>query len=721
MDRNKKINEDQKINEDKKMNKEISDGKKPTVRNILLLLCVAVLTEICLFNFRSIQSLFYKEHTLEEYTVDYEGVVIYDGGIISIQDDAAVISIKDIGLDVKNVRLDLEQLDSIDLFYLENGVCFTHIDVLDEGSSEMMHRLITDWPVLPGNLTSQFIWIQTKGDVQRLDVNVHMQAGHLFKINGITLNARKPLDFSVIRFLAVFSVLLLCYGLRRQSGWWKEDCRQITSGKKAVLSLIFFVFYSISFILMISNATVMNDPYIPYKELAASLDAGQVSLLEHSSHDHDHDHDYLENPDDYSAIETAEVEYRYDFAYYEDHYYVYHGILPCLLFYLPIYHLTGLHMPNSLPVFFCCLLFGIGLVCLMRQIIIRYFSKTPFALLVLLTLTGLFGCQLPFFITQPHTYHLTVICAVMLAVWGMYFWLSSLRWEERPASLFRLFIGSLCMALVAAVRPAILIYSLIAIPLFGRIWFTKREDFNKKDKIRMMASFAIPYVVVAVPVMYYNYIRFGSVFEFGYKYNLTNMDAGNISFSLEKMWAAVYGYLIKIPDIRYKFPYLLQPEAWLENNNHTLYSGDTLFGSLILFNIFLLAIVVVFVKRKEFSRKNLFVFSTMLFALGIFMMIMDVEMTGSVNYRHQADFTFAWFMTAWMGILWLQEANVGKASHDIFRRILVAAVFLSVIMNAMLWFVPYYTYAGEPYYYSFSLAKGNTQLYYDIFYGFNFW
>lgn len=706
-----------KMKKDKKRNKEISDRMKTTVRNLLLLLCAAALIEICLFNFRSIQSLFYKEHTLEEYTVEYEGVIIYDGGLISIQDDAAVISIQDIGHEVKNVRLDLEQLDSIDLFYLENGVCFTQIDVLDEGSSEMMHRLITDWPVLPENLTSQFIWMQTKGDVQRLDVNVHMLAGHLFKINGITLNARKPLDFSMIRFLAVFSVFLLCYGLRRQSGWWKEDCRQITSGKKAVLGLIFLVFYGISFILMISNATVMNDPYIPYKELAASLDAGQVSLLEHPTHELEH----MENPYDYFAREEAGFEYKYDFAYYNDHYYVYHGILPCLLFYLPIYHLTGLHMPNSLPVFLCCLLFGIGLVCLMRQIIIRYFPKTPFALLVLLTLTGLFGCQLPFFITQPHTYHLTVICAVMLAVWGMYFWLSSLRWEERPASLFRIFIGSLCMALVASVRPAVLIYSLMAIPLFGRVWFTKREDYSKKDKIRMIASFAIPYVIVAVPVMYYNYIRFGNVFEFGYRYNLTNMDAGNISFSLEKMWAAVYGYLIKLPDIRYKFPYLLQPETWLENNDHTLFNGDTVFGSLILFNIFLIAIVVVFAKRKEFCRKKLFVFSTMLFVLGIFMMIMDVEMTGSVNYRYQADFTFAWFMTAWMGILWLQEANAGKTSHDVFRRILVTVVFLSVIMNAMLWFVPNYIYAGEPYYYSFSLANGNTQLYYEIFYGFNFW
>ncbi len=690
---------------------------KRTLRNLLLLLCVVALVEICVFNFRSIQSLFYEEHSWEEYTVEYSGVKIYDDGIISIQDNYAVIAIQDIDLDVKNIRLDLEPLDSIDLFYLESGLCYAYVDVLDEGNSEFMDRLIADWPVLPENLTSQYIWIQPMGEVQGLNVGVYMPEGHLFRINGITLNAKKPLDFSVVRFLAVWLVCLLCYGLRRESGWWKEDCKKITVVKKTILGVIFFVFYGISFFLMFSNPTVMNDVYNPYQELAWALDARQVSLLEQPPQELVD----MQNPYDFYARYFTGFEYKFDFAYYDGAYYVYHGILPCLLFYLPVYHLTGLNMPNSIPVFFCCLLFGVGLVCLMRQVIIRYFPKTPFAILVLITLAGLFGCQLPFFITQPISYHLTVICAAMLIVWGLYFWLSSLKMGERQDSLCRLFGGSFCMALVAAVRPTLLIYSLLAFPLFGRTWFTRREGHEKKDKIRMMACFAIPYVIVAIPVMYYNKIRFGSVFEFGFQYNLTNMDARNIPFSLEKITAAVYGFLVKLPEVRYSFPYLLQPEAWLENNRHTMFSGDTLFGSLFFFNSFLLAIVVVFVKRKEFCQKKLFMFSVVLLGLGIFLMILDVEMTGCVIYRYQADFTFALFMTAWMGILWLQEAYAGKPFHGIFRRILIVVIFISVIMNAMLWFVPEYMYIYSPYYYSFSLPKGNTQLYYDLYYGFNFW
>lgn len=701
------------------MDKEIENlGKvKMTVRNLLLLLCAALLTEIFLFNFRTIQSLFYEEHSWTEYAVEYFGANLYEDNIVSIQDEEALISIQDIGLDVKNIRLDLEPLDSIDLFYMESGLCYAHIDVLDEGSSEFMYRILAGWPVLPENLTSQYIWIQTMGDVQELNVNVNMPAGHLFKVNDITLNAKKPLDFSMIRFLAVWLILLLCYGLRSRSDWWKEGCLRITLGEKVVLALIFLVFYGISCFLMVSNPTVMNDTYNPYQELAWALDAGQVSLLEQPPQELVS----MDDPYDYYARLVENFDYKFDFAYYDGAYYVYHGILPCLLFYLPVYHLTGLNMPNSLPVFFCCLLFGIGFVFLMRQIIVRYFPKTPFAIFALIVLTGLFGCQLPFFITQPNSYHLTVICAVMLVVWGLYFWLSALRMGERPVLLYRIFAGSFCMALVAAVRPTLLIYSLLGLPLFGQVWFNSREDYEKKEKIKMMISFAIPYVIVAVPVMYYNYIRFDSVFDFGVNYNLTNMNVGLIPFSAEKIIAAIYGFLIKLPEIRFKFPYLLQPEVWLENIRNSVFSGDTLFGSIIFFNSFLLASVIIFAKRKEFCQKSLFAFAVMLLGSGIFLMILDVEMTACVIYRYQADFTFALFITAWMGILWLQEAYAGKAAHEVFRKILITAVFLSVALNAMLWFVPEYTYIYEPNYAAFSLIRGNTKLYYDIYYGFNFW
>ncbi len=565
----KEMIRDKEITKDKGI---FSRGKL-IVRNLLLLLCAAALVEICVFNFRSIQSLFYEEHSWEEYTVEYSGAKIYDGGMIKIKEDAAVISIQDIGIEVKNVRLDLELPDSIDLFYMESGVCYVDIFVCDEGNGNVLYSLVEGWPIQPENLTSQFKWMQTMGKTRRLDIQLELPAGRLLKVNGITLNAKKPLDFSIVRFVMIWLVLLLCYGLRRQSEWWKGDCKQITIGKKAVLGCIFLVFYGISLYLMISNPAVRNDDYNPYQELAWALDAGQASLLEQPPQELVN----MENPYSFWEKYALDLVYKYDFAYYNGNYYVYHGILPCLLFYLPIYHLTGLNMPNSIPVFFCCLLFGIGLVLLARQIIIRYFPKTPFAMLVLLALTGLFSCQLPFFITQADSYILTLISAVALVVWGLYFWISAKRIEESGYSKGRIIAGSFCMALVAAVRPTLLLYSVLAFVIFGRAWLTDKEGYEKKDRITMMALFAAPYVAVAIPVMYYNAIRFGSPFEFGLKYNLTTFDIRHLRFSLDQIYYAVGEYLFHTPDFNYFFPFINTFETYTNRNAHSIIDIEGLF------------------------------------------------------------------------------------------------------------------------------------------------
>lgn len=714
---------------DVKIDKKILDRLKVVIRNLLLLLCAAALTEILLFNFRSIQSLFYKEHSWEEYSVEYSGVKIYDGGIISIEDEAAVISLRDIDMDVKNVRLELELPDAIDLFYMESGVCYVDVAVCDEGSGSVMYGMLEDWPVHPQNLTSQFKWMQPMGKVQSLELAISLPVGHLLKINGITLNARKPLHFSMVRFLAVWFVLLLCYGLRKRSNWWKEDCRQMTVEKKVVLSVIFLAFFAISFSLMSSNPSVTNQTYNPYQELAWALDAGQVELLDAQPHHHEgveepvheqeeaenplHELEHMENPYSFYERYNAGLEYKYDFAYYNGHYYVQQGILPCLLFYLPLYHLTGLNMPNSIPVFFCCLLFGIGLLLLMRQIIIRYFPKTPFAMLVLITLTGLFGCQLPFFTAQPDAYILTVICAVMLVVWGLYFWISAKKTEQTAYSKGRIVAGSLCMAMVAAVKPTFLLYSILGIVIFGRAWFTNKEGLNKKSRMIMIALFAIPYVAVGIPVMYYNAVRFGSLFEFGSRYLLTTVDCGQIHFSIDRIYYAVREYFFRIPDFNYFFPFINTFDTYWDRAAHSAVLFERSFqAGLIPFNTFLLAAAVVVEKRKEFQKKGLYAFCVCLPLIGFLLMMLDVELTGSIAYRYLADFAFALFIAAWAGILWLQEQYDGKDSHRAFRKILVTLVLVSVALNSVFWFT-----TSD----NFPMQSGNTQLYYDIYYGFNFW
>ncbi|MDE6713573.1 MAG: hypothetical protein K2K20_07540 [Lachnospiraceae bacterium] len=703
MDKKQDEKEEKKM--EQKTDKKLSDSAKITLRNLLLLLCTAVLVEICFFNFRSIQSLFYEEHSWTEYDHSIEGANVYDDGLIAITDETASININNLPLDVKNIRLDLETVDSIELYYARNGICNVDYYVTDEGSEQIHYLAHRD--ILHDNITSQYQWLQAFGRIKNVYIDISMPAGHLFRIHDITFNAKKPVDFSIIRFFVIWLVLLLGYGFRRGSVWWQKDCIKFDTCEKMVITAIFLIFFGISWHLMISNQLVAYDSYTPYQELAWALDAGQVSLLEKPSQELM----LMEDPFDAKTREINNIECKFDFVYYEGNYYVYHGILPCILFYLPLYHLTGLNMPNSIPVFICCLFFGMGFCAFMRQIIIRYFPKTSLAIFIMLTLTGLFGCQLPLFITQPDSYILPIICAAALVVWGLYFWISAKKIGQSGYSKGRIMAGSLCMALVAAARPTLLLYSVLAFAIFGRAWLTDKEGYDKKSRITMMILFALPYVAVAIPVMYYNAIRFGSPFEFGQNYNLSSYNVGYVRFSLDRIYYSIREYIFRIPDFYDFFPFIKNLEGFWKVDGHCATYIEGFQAGLIPFNLFLLAGVVIVEKRKELQKRGLYAFCVCLSLTGILLMVLDAVLVGAIIYRYLADFSFALFATAWVGIFWMQEHYVGKDSYRGFQKILLTVVFLSVAMNAIFLFAVT----------KFPMSCGNTQLYYDILYGFNFW
>ena len=52
--------------------------------------------------------------------------------------------------------------------------------------------------------------------------------------------------------------------------------------------------------------------------------------------------------------------YNWDHAYYKGKYYVYFGVVPAILFYLPYYVITGTHLHNHVLIFFLSLFFTAG-------------------------------------------------------------------------------------------------------------------------------------------------------------------------------------------------------------------------------------------------------------------------------------------------------------------------------------------------------------------------
>lgn len=188
---------------------------------------------------------------------------------------------------------------------------------------------------------------------------------------GITANAPRALDFSILRFCAVFLALLAVYGLRPASGLWHRRwlagnvCDRAAA---AVLGLVLAAFVVVIPFWEPSNTglatkdyntafwdgeSTVSFVYQQYGALAHSLLNGRLDL----EADPPAELLALDNPYDAGARDAAQInDIHWDHAFYNGRYYVYFGIVPCLLFQLPFEALTGIQNLAYAP---CMVLLGL--------------------------------------------------------------------------------------------------------------------------------------------------------------------------------------------------------------------------------------------------------------------------------------------------------------------------------------------------------------------------
>src|SRR5699024_1927674 len=112
-----------------------------------------------------------------------------------------------------------------------------------------------------------------------------------------------------------------------------------------------------------------------YGALAHSLLNGRLDLEE----DPPPELAAMENPYDATARDALNIQGgRWDHAYYNGRYYVYFGIVPCLLFQLPFEAITGVQNLSYAP---CMVILGLVflLSCfgIMGQVVRRWFPSAP--------------------------------------------------------------------------------------------------------------------------------------------------------------------------------------------------------------------------------------------------------------------------------------------------------------------------------------------------------
>lgn len=558
---------------------------------------------------------------------------------------------------------------------------------------------------------SEFINLNTTGLVTNLKITIPAEdISYPVLLSDVSINAREPFTFNQTRFILTLGLLALAYILRPKSAVYRIGI--VSNPRKSKAAIITAVALEVvllsSYLFMGSNLVgvatstynsgswdgvsiantykVGGDNAQQYAELAKAMAHGQLYLDEEPPRWlQDMDDPYDKGARDELQKETGE-EYLFDVAYHDGHYYVYFGVVPVLIFYLPFYLLTGANFPTAIGVLIAIIMFVLGCSALLDRFARYHFKRVSLGLYLLLQIPLVICCGILYLLKFPTFYSLPISLGLAFSVWGLYLWMRG-RASERPCGWY--LGGSLCMALVVGCRPQLIVLSLVAFPLFWRKYITKRRILTRRGAVEFGCLVA-PYVVVAAGLMLYNHARFGSFTDFGANYNLTVNDMTKRGWNIGRLAPALFAYFLAPPSVTGVFPFLQAAPF------ETTYLGQTIkeitFGGVLACLPILW--VLPFAKRileLRFKTRSTRTIAGVIIALlfgGVVVALMDAEMAGILQ-RYFADFSFM-FLAAVVLLVFIVNENLrpGTQTQQLLMKVLLVLVSISMLYSALVCFIP---------------------------------
>lgn len=224
-------------------------------------------------------------------------------------------------------------------------------------------------------------------------------------------------------------------------------------------------------------------------------------------------------PDPYDPV--ANAPYRiHDMTFWQGKYYLYFGVAPVLLLFLPVRVLTGHFIlePTAVALF---LSLGLAFSALTVAGMRRYFFPQAGTLLLLVLVAAQALAGPTILLTQAvQFYQVPIACAYALAMAGFWCLLRCITAEPRRRQWWFCAAG-ICFGLTLAARPNyILAMSTLALPLW---WLWREEGLLKapwQKKLRLALVTYGPVATVGIGLLLYNWARFGDATEFGMRYQL---------------------------------------------------------------------------------------------------------------------------------------------------------------------------------------------------------
>ena len=652
---------------------------KKNLSIILKALLIAVFLEITIFNIKAYRLDFSKAQEISFSEEEIEDVQEENNAF-------SKVNLENLDTEIKTIYVKFKNLNPNE--YIEYQISYS-----DETTKE---RNLPKKEYFEKIEESQYTAVYLSGKVESLSISYSKDS----ELEEIQLNIPISFNFNILRTISITLIILLIYSLKTHSFWQEAYTKENVKGQRVYFLILTFFILILCFF-NIFNEYIETDLY--NKDFVEALENGQTYLLEEPSEKLLS----LENP--YDTVERSSIkrgeDYIWDTALYNNHYYVYFGILPALILFLPFHIITGTFLKTSVVVLLFSVLSAIMLALIIEYIFKKHFSKLPFKMLVFSEISILFGSFLIWINVAPRFYEMVNVAGLYFSLQGIYLFLTIKKGGE--LSFKKLGLGALCLALAVACRPTTLIASIIIIPIIWNLF--KQKKANKKEVLKLILVVMIPYIVVGLLLMYYNYIRFGSIFEFGAKYQLTMNDMRNLKNRLITIPAGFIYNLFNLPSFIGEFPFM-QVNSNIPEIFAYYYVEDMPGGVFILAPI---AFAVFGIKKflktsKNTELKNLV---AVILAVGIILNIIIVMQGGSTG-RYLLD--FAWYFVLAGILIYLENYQNTKTveAKKILEKIFVGLMSFTLIINILTGFL---TTSGV------GMKRVSPQVYFNVEYSISFW
>lgn len=381
----------------------------------------------------------------------------------------------------------------------------------------------------------------------------------------------------------------------------------------------------------------------------------------------------MDNPYDMVERAVQGIPFQWDHALYNGHYYMYFGVVPVLVLFLPFRVMTGQPLTGYHGAQVFAAVYIVGLFMLLWLLGRKFFEKMSLSLYLLLC-AAITYFTIWYAVAAPTLYSMAILSALAFAVWSIYCFARAV-WcaETENRAIAYAALGSLLGALEFGCRPTVGLSNLVVLPLV--VLFLQRRKASGRLLAKMLLA-ALPYAVVAAGLMWYNHARFGNPFEFGQSYQLTVIDQTSYA-----------GGMLERLDLKAA---LRDIYFYLFNNMLSLPALEPLprIGPFVTFPLLLVSFALLLFRktRRHLRQHKLTLFGLFTLIAVVVIMIFDVLWAPLPEPRYRLD--FAWLL----GIAAFMLA--GSACQTLrrpraFHAVLGAACILTMLSSAVLFLYPY--------------------------------